>query len=56
MVLSQKLLGKLACPVCHGTLEYSEENEQLTCHRDRLSFRIVEDIPMLNLDEAEKHD
>ena len=56
MVLPSKLLEKLACPKCHGTLDYSEQEEKLTCKVDKLSFKVIEDIPLLNLDQAEKLD
>ena len=56
MALSARLLEKLACPNCRGELKYNEQEEKLNCATDQLSFRVVEDIPMLNLDQAEKND
>ena len=56
MTLSQRLLEKLACPVCHGRLEYNKQDEKLTCPVDKLSFKVIDEIPLLNLDQAEKID
>lgn len=56
MPLLPNLLEKLACPVCHGKMEYDGKNDKLTCLKDKLAFRVKDDIPMLNLDEAEKLD
>ncbi len=54
MALSNKLLKKLACPVCKGELEYDEKNDRLICQACGLGYRIVDDIPILLADEAEK--
>ena len=54
MMLPQKLLEKLACPKCHGSLDYQPEKGQLICADCRLVFRVVDDIPVLEIDEAEK--
>ena len=54
MALSEKLLSKLACPVCKGKLDYKEDEERLVCPACRLAYRIVDDIPVLLPDEAEK--
>jgi len=54
MALSEKLLDKLACPECKGSLEYEQENERLVCQACRVAYRIVDDIPVLLTDEAEK--
>ena len=54
MSLPNELVQKLACPQCHGALGYSEEENKLTCPKCRLAFRVVRDIPVLVIDEAEK--
>ncbi|HUV30994.1 MAG TPA: Trm112 family protein [Acidobacteriota bacterium] len=54
MVLSRKLLDKLACPKCHGPLEYDRANDSLTCTACKLRYRVTDDIPVLLLQEAEK--
>jgi len=54
MALSDRLLEKLACPDCKGGLEYEREQERLICQACRIAYRIVDDIPVLLTDEAEK--
>jgi len=54
MTLPDKLVEKLACPKCHGDLKYLKEAERLECHACGLSFRIVDDIPILEVNQAEK--
>ncbi|HOP07868.1 MAG TPA: Trm112 family protein [candidate division Zixibacteria bacterium] len=53
MTLPDKLLEKLVCPKCRSKLEYQPENERLVCANCRLAYRIVDDIPVLLVDEAE---
>ncbi len=50
--LSPQLLSKLACPACTGPLEYKTENAWLDCMSCKLRYRIVDDIPVLLIDEA----
>ena len=52
MGLPNELVDKLACPQCHGALEYVKKDEKLECHQCRLAFRITDDIPVLIIDEA----
>jgi len=54
MVLPRKLVDKLACPKCHGALNYREDANRLECKHCRLEFPIIDDIPVLEIDEAEK--
>ena len=54
MALPEKLREKLACPKCHKALKYIEAKDRLECHTCRLAFRVVDDIPVLVLDEAEE--
>ena len=53
MTLSETLLEKLACPKCKGQLEYQPELERLNCNMCRLSYRVIDNIPVLLIDEAE---
>ncbi|HVP07544.1 MAG TPA: Trm112 family protein [Candidatus Acidoferrum sp.] len=50
--LSEQLLAKLACPACTGPLEYKAENAWLDCMSCKLRYRIVDDIPVLLIEEA----
>ena len=54
MALSSELLSILVCPACKGDLAYDEPGGTLTCHRCRLRYKIVDDIPVMLIDEAEK--
>ena len=54
MPLSSELLSILACPVCKGDLTYEEAAQNLTCPRCRLRYKVVDDIPNMLVDEAEK--
>jgi len=54
MTLPDKLVEKLVCPKCHAELKYLKEAERLECHVCRIAFRITDDIPMLEIDQAEK--
>jgi uncharacterized protein YbaR (Trm112 family) len=56
MALPEPLRKKLACPKCHQPLEYIEAEDRLVCGQCRLAFRVVDDIPVLVLDEAEELD
>lgn len=54
MPLSPDLLSILVCPQCKGDLAYDEAAQTLTCERCRLRYRIVDDIPVMLIEEAEK--
>ena len=54
MALSPDLLGILVCPQCKGDLVYAVEAQTLTCERCRMRFKVVDDIPVMLLDEAER--
>jgi uncharacterized protein len=54
MPLSSELLRILVCPECRGDLVYEEGQLRLTCNACRLRYRIVDDIPVMLVEEAEK--
>ena len=54
MALSPDLLSILVCPACKGDLVYDAPANTLTCDRCRLRYRVVDDIPVMLVDEAEK--
>lgn len=54
MALSPDLLSILVCPSCKGDLVYDASAQTLTCPACRLRFRVVDDIPVMLVDEAEK--
>ncbi len=54
MSLSEKLVEKLACPACKNKLEYEKAKDRLNCNKCKLSYRVINNVPMLLIDEAEK--
>jgi len=56
MSLDDELLEILACPQCHGDLVYDRVAERLICERCRLRYPVVDDIPVMLIEEAERID
>jgi len=56
MPISDELLSILVCPQCKGDLRYEREPERLICERCRLRYPIVDDIPVMLPEEAERFD
>ncbi|MBU8933569.1 MAG: Trm112 family protein [candidate division Zixibacteria bacterium] len=54
MELSKDLLEKLVCPKCKGKLESQNDGNCLVCDNCRLEFRVVDNVPVLLIDEARK--
>ncbi len=54
MTLPKELVEKLACPKCHRALDYQEDNSRLVCSGCKLAYKIINDIPVLEIGEAEK--
>ena len=54
MGLPKELVEKLACPQCHGSLDYLEKDNRLECPKCQLAFRVTNNIPVLQIDEAQK--
>jgi uncharacterized protein YbaR (Trm112 family) len=52
-VISPELLEVLACPKCKQKVELTEDGTGLVCQADRLRYPIVDDIPVMLIDEAE---
>jgi uncharacterized protein YbaR (Trm112 family) len=51
-MVSKELLEILACPKCKGSLQH--KNERLLCNRCRLKYRIIDGIPDMLIEDAEK--
>jgi hypothetical protein len=45
--INKKTLELLACPLCHGKLEFRRKQNELVCLHDRLAFPIHKGIPLL---------
>jgi uncharacterized protein YbaR (Trm112 family) len=56
MALHPELVDLLACPADRGTLLYFPSEESLYNPRLKRRYRIVDDIPVLLVDEAETVD
>jgi len=54
MALSSELLSILVCPACKGDLVYDEAAQTLSCAACRLRYKVVDDIPVMLVDEAVK--
>lgn len=55
MAVSEKLLEILACPKCHGDVEYLAEESVIVCRGEcGLRYPVRDDIPVMLIDEAEK--
>ncbi len=54
MALSEDLLSILVCPQCRGDLNYDRDANHLTCPGCKLRYRVVDDIPVMLIDQAEK--
>ncbi|CDG97955.1 hypothetical protein L7750_04660 [Xenorhabdus bovienii] len=50
--MDHRLLEIIACPVCHGKLNYDKENFELICKLDHLAFPVRDGIPVLLENEA----
>jgi hypothetical protein len=54
MALSPDLLAILVCPACKKDLIYDGSAATLTCQACRLRYKVVDDIPVMLVEEAEK--
>lgn len=52
MSLDPQLLEVLACPQDHGPLTYLEDKNVLFNPRLKIAYPIVDDIPVMLIDEA----
>jgi uncharacterized protein len=52
--MDPKLLDILVCPLCKSPLVYQKAAQELICRADRLAYKIVDDIPVMLVDEARK--
>ena len=52
MAVKKALLEILACPACHGEVEYFEEKAVIQCNQCRRQYPVRDDIPIMLVDEA----
>ncbi len=53
-MLKRELLEILCCPKCKGDLVYDKEKEELICYNCKLAYPVMDDIPIMLIDEAKK--
>lgn len=55
MAVDERLLEILACPNCHGDVEYLGDESMIVCRGEcRYRYPVRDDIPVMLIDEAEK--
>jgi uncharacterized protein YbaR (Trm112 family) len=54
MAVSQELLDILACPKCKQPVKINAAGTGLVCDACRLEYPIMDDIPVMLIDEARK--
>jgi uncharacterized protein YbaR (Trm112 family) len=52
MSLDPRLLEILACPVCHEPVRLQEDGSALRCEKCRRVYPVVDDIPVMLVEEA----
>ncbi|ANR77984.1 hypothetical protein BBB57_06720 [Kosakonia sacchari] len=50
--MEHRLLEIIACPVCNGKLNYTQDKQELICKIDSLAYPVREGIPVLLETEA----
>ncbi|MBN6071133.1 Trm112 family protein [Aggregatibacter actinomycetemcomitans] len=51
--MNGKLLEIVACPSCHGRLEYDEQHQRLICRFEKIAYPIKNCIPVLLAEQAQ---
>ena len=51
--MNGRLLEIVACPMCHGRLDYDKANERLLCKFDQVAYPIKQGIPLTALPEQQ---
>ncbi|EHK89903.1 Trm112 family protein [Aggregatibacter actinomycetemcomitans] len=51
--MNGKLLEIVACPSCHGRLEYDEQHQRLICRFEKITYPIKNGIPVLLVEQAQ---
>ena len=54
MPVSQELLDILACPKCKQSVKLNAASDGLVCDACRLEYPIMDDIPVMLIEEARK--
>jgi len=51
-MIDQDLLEMLVCPACKQALEYRQNPESMKCSRCHRVYAVMDDIPIMLIDEA----
>lgn len=51
-MIDADLLAILACPKCKGSVKYLQAREGLACEKCLLLYEIVDEIPVMLIEEA----
>ena len=51
--MNKQLLDIVACPTCHGHLEYDKQHQRLICRIEKLAYPIKNGIPIFLAEQAE---
>lgn len=52
MAISKELLEIMACPKCKGDISLNDDSSGLICDACKLLYPIMDDIPVMLIDEA----
>ena len=52
MAIDEKLVEILACPKCKGAVNVNQEQTAIICLACRLSYPVIDDIPIMLIDET----
>jgi uncharacterized protein YbaR (Trm112 family) len=52
-MIDTKLLEILACPACHGDVEYNMKEEKIICTECGRRYPVKDGIPVMLIDESE---
>jgi len=50
--MDKKQIEMMACPECHGKLEYLKTTKELSCETCKLAFPVRDGIPVMLIEEA----
>lgn len=53
-MISKELLDILVCPQCKGPVVFNDDKSGLVCRKCRLVYAILDDIPVMVIDKAQK--
>uniref|UniRef100_A0A7V3ZZ61 UPF0434 protein ENU66_08435 n=1 Tax=candidate division WOR-3 bacterium TaxID=2052148 RepID=A0A7V3ZZ61_UNCW3 len=56
MPIPERLLEFICCPKCKGDLIYDREHDFLICPNCKLKYPIIDDIPVLIIEEGKPID